>query len=580
MEAVRHWPRPLAFAQRCKKGPTKPTTKTARREASATPKPPAEKGPGREWAWALGLTLLAWVHRLAFLQSNATDRGWAYTLFYRGDARHFFLWSDAMLSGESYDNGIPFHPPGFAAFLSVVRWFLGQGPEAYFSVKATLALVSSLAVGLLYLLVRPYLGHLGALLTTLLATYHFGLYVIAIATVSEGLFTTLLLAVLLLWSRRLEHPLAAPGRTPGSSWRSTLAGLTLGVGTGAMALIRAESALVTVLLVATGFVGWWRRRRGASGESDDAKRRHEPQGLWAKEIVPWVLVGIGWAVVVAPWTLRNAESLRSFNARHAERLAEPLPSFVPITIYGPLNLALANQDGADGTFSPDALMKRTGSDQLQLFNPLHLEYLLHGDRLACEWIRAHPAEFLRLVVKRWRLLSEVTKLGFTQWNWPGGLNGVRRPVDMFVPDRSLSSWVFPPLVLLGLATCFAAGGERRRWAILVAMVSVATLAVTALFFGYVRQGVIVLPLWLSLAVAGGTWIAERVPGQKEKRPERRGTAALRKAWLPAVVLVLLVLEIQGGRGDRRYERHQNVEDRIGGVRINGDATLRIEVLAD
>lgn len=555
LEAVRHFPPPLAFARRKKKA-VKTTASPA--EAVVPSKPPAGEEARREWLWALGLTILAWVHRLAFLQSNATDRGWAYTLFYRGDARHFFLWSDAMLAGASYDNGIPFHPPGFAAFLAAVRWVLGQGPESYYSVKAALALVASLAVGFLYLLARPYLGHRTALLSALLALYHFGLYVVSVATVSEGLYTTLLLTVLLLWSRRLEHPLAAPDRPRRPLPQLAGAGLAAGLLTGAMALIRAESGLLTALLVATGLVEVWARRREAAG-------------LWARRLIPWVLLGVGWVVVVTPWTLRNARNLRAFNERHVQQLAEPLPTFVPITIYGPLNLALANQDGADGTFSPDALMKRTGSDQLQLFNPLHLTYLLHGDRLAFEWIRDHPGEFLRLAGRRWWLTGEVTKLGFTQWDWPAGLNGVRRPVDMFVPDRSVVSWILVPLAGLGFLTSIVGGGKRRRWAILVALVSFAVLAVVAFFFGYARQGVIVLPLWLSLAAAGGGWIAGRFP---------RPAVTVRGFWLGVLVVALLVLEIHGARGDRRYERRQKVEDRVGGVQINGDATLRIEVLEE
>ena len=104
---------------------------------------------------AIGLTLLAFVHRLFFLYSNAEDRNWPFTVFYQGDARTFFLHARALLSGQMYDNGIPFHPPGFPAFLAGLHTILGFGEASaevsHLTVKTSLALVSSVAVGLLYL---------------------------------------------------------------------------------------------------------------------------------------------------------------------------------------------------------------------------------------------------------------------------------------------------------------------------------------------------------------------------------------------------------------------------------------------
>ncbi|NJL27476.1 MAG: hypothetical protein HC897_06045, partial [Thermoanaerobaculia bacterium] len=186
----------------------RPSTAAAQPRAAA-----ATSGTRRELFWALGLSLLAWLHRLAFLLSNR-DRAWPFTIFYEGDAETFFRYARALLAGEVYDSGIPFHPPGFPTFLAAIHRLLGAGePRAvvpHLQVKLVLAAVASLGVGLLYLLVRPYLGHLAALVAALLAAWHFGLAVIAIAPVSEGLYLTLLLLALLLWSRKLEHPLAAP----------------------------------------------------------------------------------------------------------------------------------------------------------------------------------------------------------------------------------------------------------------------------------------------------------------------------------------------------------------------------------
>ncbi|HEV2845411.1 MAG TPA: hypothetical protein VG477_11240, partial [Thermoanaerobaculia bacterium] len=80
----------------------------------------ARTGVRSDLLWAAGLTLLAWLHRLAFLRSNR-DWSWPYTIFYEGDSEVFFDYARALLNGRLYDNGIPFHPPGFAWVLAVIH---------------------------------------------------------------------------------------------------------------------------------------------------------------------------------------------------------------------------------------------------------------------------------------------------------------------------------------------------------------------------------------------------------------------------------------------------------------------------
>jgi hypothetical protein len=523
-------------------------------------------------AWACGLSLLAWLHRLAFLRSNR-DWSWPFTIFYEGDSETFFSYARALLNGKLYDNGIPFHPPGFAFVLACVHSFVGAGPGEekvpYFAVKATVALITSASIGLLYLLVKPYLGRTVALLAALLALYHFGLYVIAVAPVSEGTYQTLLLLCLLLWTRRFEHPLAAPAApaAPAANSekprRAGVAGaLALGLLLGALALTRAEGALVGAILAGTGLAGWLRNRSGWTG------------------LRPWIVIAAGWLLAVTPWTVRNAIVLSAANQRLAGQLAEPLPTFVPLTLYGPLNLALANNPQADGTFSRAALSSAADSPVLALSEPQHLRFVLHGTALARDWALAHPGDFGRLVLRKWSLFFAAWKLGWTQWDWPGGLNGPRRPVDVFTPDSSAGWWLGPPLAFLGLVLCLGTPGAPRRWAFLVLLLTAAGLLTTGLFFGYVRQGLLLLPFWLTLAAAGLTAIARKIlrrgpwslapPGETDPSPRLLQILA-------ALAFVLLLVEGLGITADRNYKATGTTV--TGQSYLNRDELVRLEVVA-
>jgi hypothetical protein len=524
------------------------------RKRDSRARPPRRRG-SPDLLWAGGLTLLAWLHRLAFLRSNR-DWDWPFTIFYEGDAETFYRYAQALLNGQLYDNGIPFHPPGFAFVLACVHSLVSSN----LAVKAAVALIASLSIGLLYLLVKPYLGRTVALLAALLSLYSFGLYVIAAAPVTEGTYQTLLLLCLLVWTRRFEHPLAAPipdGEKPRRA--GPFGALLLGLLLGFLALTRAEGVLVGLILGGTGLTGWLRKKNS---------------------LRPWAFLLAGWLLAVAPWTLRNAVHLREANERLAGRLAEPLPTFVPLTIYGPINLALANNPQADGTFSRASLASSSTSSVLDLTNPEHLRFLLHGDRIAWDWIAENPGDFGRLVLRKWGLFFEAWTLGWTQWDWPGGLNGLRRPVDVFVPDSGLGWWLGPPLAFLGLILCLGTAGGPRRWAVLVLLLTAVGLIATGLFFGYVRQGLLLFPFWLTLAAAALTAIARKIthrgegwhlapPGETD--PPRRLLQAL-----AAVATVLIALEGGGARADRNFEATGTTVE--GQSYLNRDAAVRLEVV--
>jgi hypothetical protein len=242
------------------------------------------------------------------------------------------------------------------------------------------------------------------------------------------------------------------------------------------------------------------------------------------------------------------------NERLAGHLAEPLPTFVPLTIYGPVNLALANNSQADGTFSRAFLASQAQSGVLDVTNPQHLNVLLHGDRIARQWIREHPRDFARLVLKKWELFFSAWKLGWTQWDWPGGLKGLRRPVDVFTPDSGAGWELGLPLALLGLACGLTTPGGPRRWILLTLLLTTAGLIITGLFFGYVRQGLLVLPFWLTLTATALVWIGERLRGLASGFtfvPIDTNRRLLQV--LGSVALVVLVLELTGIGANRNYK---------------------------
>lgn len=489
---------------------------------------------------ALTLTALAWIHRVLFVLSNR-DRSWPLTIFYEGDAETFFRHARALVAGHLYEGGLPFHPPGFPFLLSWVHLLLGAGGDAqeipHLAVKVALALVSSVAVGLLYVLARPFLGRVAAAITCLLVTYHFGLMVVAIAPVSEGLYVTLLVAAMLIWSRLLPATPAPP--------LPPIAGIALGATLGALALTRAEGLGLAAVLVTVGAVA----------ELAVSRRM--------RTLTPWLLAGMSCVVVIAPWSVRNHHRLTEVNRQLGPSLAEPLPSWVPVTLYGPLNLGMANRAGADGTFSPSDI--DGGSGRLELTNPAVLDLILHGDEHAWHWIRHDPDAFLELTLRRWRLSGQAFRLGFGQTNWPGGLSGTRRPVDVFLPRGSGAAWPLAVLCLIGLVVCLRRR-PGRMWLAVVAAPTFMWLISTGFFFGYARLALIVMPFWLSLAAVPLAAVTKQL-----LQRWRRATTVV----ILALIAAALIIEARGATADRNYRASGTT---VGGGKLNRDATMTIELM--
>ena len=566
---------------------------------------PGRKGRARGWrvgdasstrtdlVLALALWGLAYLHRALFLFSNV-DRNWGFTVFYEGDSETFYDFARAILAGVPYDSGIPFHPPLWPHLLAWIHVLVGAGSVQaevpHVEVKLWTAAIGASVVPLLFLLAQRYLGRGVALVSALVATYSFGLYVVSVAPVTESLFMVLLLSSLLVMST-MDHPLAPwstdrrlPVQRQASRYRTWMKATGLGILLGLLCLTRAEGVLPAMLVIGLGIVG--------------AER-----GRFVTNRLPWI-VGLAAAVlVIAPWTVRNSRALEAVNLRFASRMAEPLPTFVPITAYGPLNFALANNELAEGPFSRSILTSQADSATLDVTDPQHLEYFLHGYRIGIDWIRSQPGDFARLVLRKWRLFFGAGTLGFTQWDVPGGLDGVRRPVDLFVPNSRRGGWILFPLVILGCVQLLRAGGAPRRWALLGLLITGVGMVTAGLFFGYARLGVIALPLWISSAVAGivatlqgvrrgfgshdplRSRMAAQHPretpsGRQVRSPfdwtPRFLTVRERVAWLLPVFL-LLTFEIWGATGERNF--HATGTQAEGMSHLNPHDTMYLEVIS-
>lgn len=412
-------------------------------------------------------------------------------------------------------------------------------------VRGILAVASALVPVLVYrILMRHGAGRSAAIAAGLLCALSFGLDVIGGAATTEGIY--LLLGLGLLWFT-------------GRGIARTRDALVAGAGVGLLGLIRAEGILFGALAAAAGIAWPWtgaaHQRAGRTGLPALA-RATAPRAAA-------VLAGL--VIVLSPWTIRNAVRLREWNQTTGAALGTRLPTFVPITAYGPLNFALANNDLATGGFQRSLLS--SGKDQavLQLGDPQHRHYFLAGTREGLRWITTRPSRFAALVTRKLDIATRAFDLGWTPWNIPSGRTGLRRPVDMFSPDMSWLRWLTIALAAAGAwILCRRPGGGRL--AVLLAIPLLSLLVSTVLFFGYVRQGALAIPSVFAFAAVAIAEGLARVPeGMRRALSSRRATWG----W------IALVLAIEGAAAlqDRNYEASGSAD--TPGGKLLRDAPMRI-----
>jgi 4-amino-4-deoxy-L-arabinose transferase-like glycosyltransferase len=347
------------------------------------------------------------------------------------------------------------YSPGLPLFVAGVYKLTGGVHER--TARLVLALLGTLSVLFTYLLGRRLSGPGAGLIGAAAVAIYPALLEYQGMLMGEPLAATLLSGAVLasLWAADSES------RT---RW------LLPGVAIGALALVRPEYLGVAVLV---GLVVL-------------AKNGHAG---WRTSLAPSLLLLAGVAVIVVPWTARNAIAL---------------DRFVPISTGGGQVLFAGTYLPSDG--DPEKVGAEVVERHPELFGPLAVE------RLRLEQILARLAHQRYPQLETDKALSKMGKeqlwddiseepleyTGFVAtkvWRiWTHGQRAV-----MQEPGWKLFHWALLAFGLIGLAVL----ALRRRWeALLIATIFFAITAISALLVASPRRVLVMMPLLAALAGVG------------------------------------------------------------------------------
>ncbi len=392
------------------------------------------------------------------------------------DSRTYAALAEGLYERGSYDgDGVP-RPNDWSpgAPLAYAGVYLVTGGVDVRAALLFVALLGTATVLLVYLLARRLVGAgTAGTVAGLLAALAGAVYPTFIdgngRLLSEPLAAFLLAAAMLAF-------LSAAESADRRRWALT------GVLLGALALTRAEYLpFAVVFAIITGvLVGRRQSRRGG--------------------LVSGALVLAGAAVVVAPWTIRNAVVL---------------DRAVPVTTGGGKALFI-------GTFLPgDGRQVPTKEKLIERYGPAPTEDLL--DRVAGRYPE----------LDRDRALARIGRENLRRYagEQPGAY------ADMLVEKAGLvwyrgSSpaaapagwvWMHRAVLVLALAALAILALRRRFEAALLGLPLVGVTALGALLLAVPRRNVPLMPLVLALAGAGAVWLAL---GVRERLRQRAGEAAI------------------------------------------------------
>ena len=542
------------------------------RQVAASPR---DAAPGRKSAAlrrGLIVFALALAVRLLFWQATP-DSSWPDSAWFKGDAPVWLEFSSALERGEVYELGLPIHPPG-TAYLVAALW--NGKPETVPFLRFVWVLLGAATVALFSLAARRGFGAGISFALGIACAAASGLMVLSSSINVETPYLLLVAASFLVWEKLRDEP----GLTRLGAW-SALQGvaclfrvehllfylamlfLLFRVSRAGKGLLPARAFLASLALFLLPLVPWhasaWSKisrfnERSLAPAPTARVIPWDPGALREEARLPAFARSTASAFLEATLYRRGGDRVRSEDFRILGEAfgytPRPIGEHPFVSSYGPLNFALANNSHAGGGFSralleespplrggaalyPAELVVGLPPADFSFVYPPHLRLFNEGYRVGWQWIRQNPVDYLRLAGRKLRIFWSGAALGFTGYNFPIGLSGIRRSVDMVVPEPGPVAAGWRLALLIGASLGLIAGfrGEALHpWLLFLAT----KVVVTLLFFGYARQGASVIPVVLLLNVlAAVRWLSPW---------SRRLPHAVRQVAPTGVVLLILMAE--------------------------------------
>ena len=413
------------------------------------------EGPAQQRRWT-SLGVLFAILLLALVVRYAT--AWYLRPVPTSDFKIYWDIAMGLAEGRGYViGGVPsaFRPIGYPLLLSlVIRLF---GPHWWYAVLVQV-LMSTAIVAATYWFTRRLFGTsagLAAAALTALMPDHVLWSTVLNSEIPAILCT--LLAVTLWIPARPASALPFP-----SVWVLLASGVLLGLAS----LTRPVMLPVPALYF---FYAWLTTRTREGGQPG---RPFWRPVAWRPVVAGTFVLTLGMVLVVGPWTVRNYVTLGAL---------------VPVSTNGGVNLWQGNNPNATGGFywSDDPAV----NPLLRVSDEVEQDRL--GRRLALQWIREHPWDFLRLGFIKWGwLLTDVrTAVLFTLQQASRPIPPLLVPLSILILKMGLYSLL--ALTLAGIRMWWLAGrpGSSGRY------LNRARTSVPVLFLAFMLALHFVFPGW-------------------------------------------------------------------------------------
>ncbi|MGD0115315.1 MAG: glycosyltransferase family 39 protein [Dehalococcoidia bacterium] len=372
--------------------------------------------------------------------------------YWRWDMTIYDFQASAFSDGYGYVdfNGDPtaHWPPGYPMALTPIYRLTGK---SLLSARLANAVAGSLTVVLIYMLGAKVFGRTAGLIGAGLLAVMPNQIVFTSLTLTEVFFTLLFVLILLLTAYALLSDKEA------RLWKIALIGALIG----AAALVRGEAL---VLLAVIPPVVWLRRRS------------------WRSLLARSIALVLAAAVVVAPWTVRNAIQMKA-----------------PILISTSATEAfwVAHHDGANGKIADFAVTERY---QNELNPKKEVDINNEALREALSFLRHNPAQELTLIPRRFFALYSEDASGTLWLQTPATLSFSSGRHLREVSD--LGYWGVMALAAVGFPAWLSL--RDRRKGLLVAVAAAWTLLFIIVFFGDSRFHFSLTPIFCLWAGASAT----------------------------------------------------------------------------